>query len=236
MDYKFIDQLNEEFKNLDLKESFESLNNLRFKSMAFSTSFGQEDQVLTDFIFKNNYTINVFTLDTGRMFEETYAVYEATKKKYNRTIISFFPERQQIESLLRQKGPNSFYNSISDRKECCHIRKIEPLKQALEGADLWITGLRSGQSSNRNNFQLFEMDKFFDVVKFNPLLHWTLDEVTNYLDTFRVPQNTLHNKGFTSIGCAPCTRAVRPGEDIRAGRWWWETSKKECGLHQVQKN
>lgn len=235
MDQKFINQLNEQFKDLNLKKSFDLLGDLGFTTMAFSTSFGQEDQVLTDFIFKNDYPINVFTLDTGRIFEETYAVYEATQKKYKKPIVPFFPERKQIETLLKEKGPNSFYNSIEDRKECCNIRKIKPLKKALEGVDLWITGLRSGQSSNRNTLSLFTYDEFFGVVKFNPLLHWTLVEITHYLETNKVPQNTLHAKGYPSIGCAPCTRAISPGEDIRAGRWWWETSKKECGLHQTQK-
>lgn len=232
MDQEIVQRLNIRFENLGLKEKLDLITAYNFKKIVFSTSFGQEDQVLTDFIFKNKLNIQVFTLDTGRMFEETYAVYENTQKKYNNTITPYFPERSKIESLLSKKGPNSFYNSVNDRKECCHIRKIEPLKKALEGADLWITGLRSEQSPHRKNLNLFEYDTFFGILKFNPLLHWTLEEITDYIEAYNIPQNELHKKGYPSIGCAPCTRAISPGEDLRAGRWWWESSKKECGLHQ----
>ena len=137
-----------------------------------------------------------------------------------------------MEKLLETKGPNSFYESVENRKECCFIRKVAPLTKALKGNQIWITGLRAEQSENRNDLDLFEYDAKFDIIKFNPLLKWTLQEVSAYLEKNNVPQNALHKHGFVSIGCAPCTRAITPDEDIRAGRWWWESSHKECGLHQ----
>jgi phosphoadenosine phosphosulfate reductase len=201
-------------------------------SVCFSTSFGQEDQVITDIIAKNNFAISIFTLDTGRLFQETYDVFEKTLIKYNKKIGVYFPDATAVENMLKEKGPNSFYESIDNRKECCAIRKVAPLKKALLGNNVWITGLRAEQSYSRNDMQVFEYDSTFDIIKYNPLLKWTFDEVENYLTENAVPQNVLHKKGFISIGCAPCTRAIAAGEDIRAGRWWWETSHKECGLHQ----
>ena len=201
----------------------------------FSTSFGQEDQVITDFIAKSNTDITIFTLDTGRLFQETYDVFHKTLKKYKKPIEVFFPEAASVENLLKEKGPNSFYDSVENRKECCFIRKVVPLRKALAGNAVWITGLRAEQSENRNDLQLFEYDGGFDIIKFNPLLKWTLQEVEDYLQKNNVPQNALHKKGFVSIGCAPCTRAIFPGEDIRAGRWYWESSHKECGLHSAKK-
>ena len=198
----------------------------------FSTSFGQEDQVITDFIAKSNTDITVFTLDTGRLFQDTYDVFHKTLKKYKKEIKVYFPEASAVEKLLETKGPNSFYESVENRKECCFIRKVAPLTKALKGNAIWITGLRAEQSENRNNLDLFEYDAHFDIIKFNPLLKWTLEEVQKYIDDNNVPQNELHKQGFVSIGCAPCTRAIAEGEDIRAGRWWWESSHKECGLHQ----
>jgi phosphoadenosine phosphosulfate reductase len=200
--------------------------------VVFSTSFGQEDQVITALIGKNNLPITIFTLDTGRLFQETYDVFHKTLKKYQIDIKTYFPETSAVEELLNQKGPNSFYESVENRKECCFIRKVAPLTKALKGNSIWITGLRAEQSENRNDLDLFEYDEKFDIIKFNPLLKWTLEEVQKYLDDNNVPQNALHKQGFVSIGCAPCTRAIVPGEDIRAGRWWWESSHKECGLHQ----
>ncbi len=200
--------------------------------VCFSTSFGQEDQVITDIIAKNNFAISIFTLDTGRLFQETYDVFEKTLVKYNTKIDVHFPNATDVENMLNEKGPNSFYALVENRKECCTIRKVAPLKKALQGNSIWITGLRAEQSDNRNDLQAFEYDEKFDIIKYNPLLKWTLDEVEHYLQENKVPQNSLHKKGFISIGCAPCTRAIEAGEDIRAGRWWWETSHKECGLHQ----
>ncbi|RVT73132.1 phosphoadenylyl-sulfate reductase [Flavobacterium sufflavum] len=199
--------------------------------VVFSTSFGQEDQVITDLINKSNAAVTIFTLDTGRLFQETYDVFHRTQKKYKTAIKVYFPEAKAVEELLEKKGPNSFFESVENRKECCFIRKVVPLKKALAGNKIWITGLRAEQSENRSDLHLFEYDANFDIVKFNPLLRWTLEEVQKYIDDHNVPQNSLHKKGFVSIGCAPCTRAIVEGEDIRAGRWYWEQSHKECGLH-----
>ena len=231
MENNSIEKLNQQFASLSLEKAFETLSTLGFKNIAFSTSLGQEDQVLTDVIFKNNHPIKVFTLDTGRLFEQTYDVLDKTQKKYNKSISSFAPDNNELEALLDSKGPYSFYDSIENRKECCSIRKINPLQKALKGVDLWITGLRASQSNSRSTLSFFSYDDAFGLPKFNPLVNWTLEEVENYLEQNNVPQNSLHKKGFVSIGCEPCTRAVKPGEDIRSGRWWWEESKKECGLH-----
>jgi phosphoadenosine phosphosulfate reductase len=236
MENNSIEKLNQQFASLSLEEAFETLSTLGFKNIAFSTSLGQEDQVLTDVIFKNNHPIKVFTLDTGRLFEQTYDVLDKTQKKYKKSISSFAPNNNELETLLDSKGPYSFYDSIENRKECCSIRKINPLQKALKGVDLWITGLRASQSNSRSTLSFFSYDDAFGLPKFNPLVNWTLEEVENYLEQNNVPQNSLHKKGFVSIGCEPCTRAVKPGEEIRSGRWWWEESKKECGLHLNHKS
>ena len=236
MENNSIEKLNQQFASLSLEEAFETLSTLRFKNIVFSTSLGQEDQVMTDVIFKNNHPIKVFTLDTGRLFEQTYDVLDKTQKKYKKSISSFAPDNNELETLLDLKGPYSFYDSIENRKECCSIRKINPLQKALKGIDLWITGLRASQSNSRSTLSFFSYDDAFGLPKFNPLVNWTLEEVENYLEQNNVPQNSLHKKGFVSIGCEPCTRAVKPGEDIRSGRWWWEESKKECGLHLNHKS
>jgi phosphoadenosine phosphosulfate reductase len=215
-----------------IEETLQFLINENKQGICFSTSFGQEDQVITDIIAKNNLPISIFTLDTGRLFQETYDVFEKTIFKYNKKIDVHFPNATDVENMINEKGPNSFYDSVENRKECCAIRKVMPLKKALQGNRIWITGLRAEQSENRNDLQAFEFDEKFDIIKYNPLLKWSLEEVENYLEKNKVPQNILHKKGFVSIGCAPCTRAIAAGEDIRAGRWWWETSQKECGLHQ----
>ena len=236
MENNSIEKLNQQFASLSLEKAFETLSTLGFKNIAFSTSLGQEDQVLTDVIFKNNHPIKVFTLDTGRLFEKAYDVLDKTQKKYNKSIFSFAPDNNELEILLDSKGPYSFYDSIENRKECCSIRKINPLLKALKGVDLWITGLRASQSNSRSTLSFFSYDDAYGLPKFNPLVNWTLEEVENYLEQNNVPQNSLHKKGFVSIGCEPCTRAVKPGEDIRSGRWWWEESKKECGLHLNHKS
>lgn len=219
-------------KDFSIEETLAFLAKEYPNQVVFSTSFGQEDQVITDFIGQNQLPITVFTLDTGRLFQETYDVFHKTLKKYKTEIKTFFPDTTAVEALLNQKGPNSFYDSVENRKECCFIRKVAPLTKALKGNAIWITGLRAEQSENRSDLNFFEYDAHFDIIKFNPLLKWTLQEVEAYLEKNNVPQNTLHKKGFVSIGCAPCTRAILPGEDIRAGRWSWESSHKECGLHQ----
>jgi phosphoadenosine phosphosulfate reductase len=218
-------------KDFSIEETLAFLSEEYPNQVVFSTSFGQEDQVITDFMGQNQLPITVFTLDTGRLFQETYDVFHKTVKKYKTEIKTYFPDTAAVETLLNQKGPNSFYDSVENRKECCFIRKVAPLTKALKGNAIWITGLRAEQSENRSDLNFFEYDAHFDIIKFNPLLKWTLQEIEEYLEKNNVPQNTLHKKGFVSIGCAPCTRAILPGEDIRAGRWSWESSHKECGLH-----
>lgn len=227
-----VEELIQRTENLSIEETLAFLANEFSEKVVFSTSFGQEDQVITALIATNELPIKIFTLDTGRLFQETYDVFHKTLKKYKVNIQTFYPETSQVENLLNTKGPNSFYESVENRKECCFIRKVVPLKKGLAGNKVWITGLRAEQSENRNDLALFEYDAHFDIIKFNPLLKWTLAEVQKYIDDNNVPQNSLHKKGFISIGCAPCTRAIVEGEDIRAGRWSWESSHKECGLHQ----
>jgi len=226
---KSLNELLEATTSLDRLFSF--LIEQQLGQIVFSTSLGQEDQVLTHHIDKHTLPISVFTLDTGRLFQETYDVLASTQQKFNLPFEVYTPNHQAVAELVTKKGANSFYKSVENRKECCAVRKIEPLKRALNGKDVWVTGLRQGQSQSRSGLAFFEYDEAFNIIKFNPLLHWSLEDITNYLNQNKVPQNTLHKKGFVSIGCAPCTRAITPGEDIRAGRWWWETSKKECGLH-----
>lgn len=201
--------------------------------VVFSSSLGQEDQVLTDVIFKNNIPVEIFTIDTGRLFNETYELLDKTTARYKKPIKVYFPEAKDVEEFVAAKGINSFYESVENRKECCHIRKVIPLNRALKGAAVWITGLRAEQSNNRKEMPMIEWSEEKQLYKFNPLIRWTYDEVMNYIKEYYVPYNTLHDKGFISIGCAPCTRAIEPGEDARAGRWWWETSQKECGLHST---
>lgn len=199
--------------------------------VVFSTSFGKEDQVITHFIAANKIPIKLFTLDTGRLFEETYEVFHRTILKYKINIQTFFPDKNEVEKLISEKGPYSFYDSVENRKQCCFIRKIEPLKRALKGQEIWVTGLRREQSENRADMKMVEWDSSNQIIKVHPIFEWTEKEVDDYNDLNNVPVNALHKKGFPSIGCSPCTRAIQPGEDFRAGRWWWEASKKECGLH-----
>ena len=200
--------------------------------VTFSTSFGWEDQVVTDLIFKNNIPIEVFTLETGRLFPETYYVWNRTLEIYKRPIKAYLPQTETLQQMLQEKGPNSFYESVENRKTCCQIRKIEPLKRALKGMKIWVTGIRAEQSANRLDMSNLEWDEQNQLLKYHPLFDWSLDQVKAYVKEHHIVYNTLHDKGFPSIGCAPCTRAVSEGEDFRAGRWWWEDqSKKECGLH-----
>jgi phosphoadenosine phosphosulfate reductase len=198
----------------------------------FSTSFSYEDQVITDMLKKVQLPVEIFTLDTGRLFPETYSTWVQTLEKYNNKIIAYYPDATALQEFVKEKGPNSFYESVENRKACCHIRKVEPMQRALRGKKLWITGIRSEHSPNRHDMAPVEWDSVNGVIKYHPLLHWTTAQVKEYIGENNVPYNPLHDKGFVSIGCAPCTRAIRPGEDFRAGRWWWEEStKKECGLH-----
>ncbi len=199
--------------------------------VTFSTSFGKEDQVITHLIAKNDLPISIFTLDTGRLFEETYATFDRTIKKYKLNIQVSSPQTTEVENLMTKKGPYSFYDSVENRKECCSIRKIEPLKRALKGFDIWITGLRSEQSANRSEMEMVEWDESNQIIKIHPLLNWNSEKLNQFINTNNIPINPLHAKGYPSIGCNSCTRAIIEGEDERAGRWWWENTKKECGLH-----
>lgn len=199
--------------------------------VVFSSSLGQEDQVLTDIIFRNDLPVKVFTIDTGRLFNETYELLERTNARYRKPIQVYFPGSADVEDFVVSKGINAFYESVENRKACCHIRKVKPLNRALAGAKVWVTGLRAGQSANRKEMPVVEWDSERNLYKYNPLIRWSYEAMLQYIAEFNVPYNRLHDKGFISIGCAPCTRAIEPGEDARAGRWWWEASKKECGLH-----
>ncbi len=204
--------------------------------IVFSTSFGWEDQAITHMIFTNNLPIKIFTLETGRLFPETYYVWNRTMEMYGKPIHAYYPNNELLEQMVNAKGPSSFYESVENRKECCGIRKVEPLKRALAGNKLWVTGIRAEQSADRQLMTNPEWDEQNNLIKFHPIYEWTLDQVKEYIRINNIPYNTLHDRGFPSIGCQPCTRAVQPGEDFRAGRWWWEDqSKKECGLHEVTK-
>jgi len=198
---------------------------------AFACSFGAEDMVVLDAIAKNARRIEVFTLDTGRLPEETHALLETVRNKYPIAIRTYFPDAIAVQTWVEQNGPNGFYRSVAQRQQCCHIRKVEPLKRALVGKKSWITGLRREQSAARQTLELEAWDEANGLLKINPLLDWTTEDVWAYIRTNDVPYNALHDRAYPSIGCAPCTRAVHPGEDSRAGRWWWESSSKECGLH-----
>ena len=201
------------------------------KKMVFSTSFGQEDQAITFAIATQKLPIEIFTLDTGRQFQESYELIDLTVKKFDFNLKTYVPNTASVEALVAEKGFNSFYTSVENRKECCFIRKIEPLNRALQGADVWITGLRAEQSENRADMPMIEWDTQKNLYKINPLMDWSFEKLETYLAEHKIPQNPLHKKGFISIGCAPCTRAIAEGEHPRAGRWWWESSQKECGLH-----
>ncbi|HAD34454.1 MAG TPA: phosphoadenylyl-sulfate reductase [Chitinophagaceae bacterium] len=214
------------------QEVLRIVSQLTSESVVFSTSLGYEDQVITHLIFTNQLPISVFTLDTGRLFPETYSVLNSTLERYKKPIQVFYPHTSSVEQLLTDKGPFSFYESVDNRKECCFIRKVEPLKRALKGHTIWITGIRADQSGNRSDMPMVEWDETNQIIKIHPLLHWSLKDVKKFIGQFNIPYNPLHDKGFVSIGCQPCTRAIKDGEDFRAGRWWWEdASKKECGLH-----
>jgi phosphoadenosine phosphosulfate reductase len=197
-----------------------------------TTSFSLEDQILLHLIAERRLPVRVATLDTGRLFAETYATWTATRERYPVTIETFAPERAALEALVTDQGPNGFYASVANRQACCHVRKVVPLTRALAGARLWITGIRRDQSPAREGLSSLEWDEARGLVKYHPLFDLTWDEARAYAAAHAIPVNPLHDRGFPSIGCAPCTRAIAPGESFRAGRWWWESDeKKECGLH-----
>ena len=200
--------------------------------ITLASSLGMEDQVLTDMLCKLTKSPDIFVLDTGRLHQETYDILQLSMAKYGIAYRVFYPDTADVQSMVSQHGPNLFYDSVENRKHCCHIRKVEPLKRALAGYKVWITGQRRDQGITRTDLQPIEWDDAHQMIKLNPLAHWTLQETENYVTVHDVPVNFLHKHGYPSIGCEPCTRAIKPGEDLRAGRWWWENAdQKECGLH-----
>lgn len=207
----------------------------RHPNVMLANSLGAEDMVLMDMVCKDNLPIGIFTLDTGRLNEETYAVLALAQKHYDRDIEIMSPDYNLLQPWVREHGINGFYDSVENRKACCNIRKLEPLSRVLKGKDAWITGLRAAQSITRQNMDWEEFDTLNNLPKFNPLIEWSEKEIWAYIDLNQVPYNALHDRFYPSIGCAPCTRAITPGEDIRAGRWWWENPEtKECGLHKAK--
>ena len=230
---QLVSEYQERFKGAGAMEILQFFLEEYAGRIGFSSSLGAEDQVITQMMASIDKNSRIFTLDTGRMFPEVYDLIDVTSRRYGVTIEVFFPDARQVEEMVKSKGVNLFYESVENRKLCCQVRKIEPLKRALEGLDVWISGLRREQSITRNNLSVVEYDRLHHKIKVNPLLDWDVNKVWNYIHELDIPYNPLHDKGFPSIGCLPCTRAVRPGEDIRAGRWWWENPEmKECGLHK----
>ncbi|MGO1245150.1 MAG: phosphoadenylyl-sulfate reductase [Sphingobacterium sp.] len=231
-----ITQIKKDIAGLDAIDIIRYIEDKFGTEAVFSTSFGIEDQVVTHLLAQAGSKASIFTLETGRLFPETYYVWNRTLEKYKLPIRAYYPNTTAVEEMVNKKGPSSFYESIDNRKECCYIRKIEPLHRAIKGFKVWITGIRADQSANREDMEAVEWDEVNNIIKIHPIFNWTLPEVDVFLNSNGIPYNPLHDKGFPSIGCQPCTRAVQPGEDFRSGRWWWEDkSKKECGLHITTK-
>jgi phosphoadenosine phosphosulfate reductase len=220
--------------NPDLGSALYQLSRHINDKIVFSTSFGIEDQVIAHAIFSQQLkNIAVFTLDTGRLFPETYDVWDKTVLRYKAEIKAYYPNATDLENFIDHNGINAFYNSQKLRKECCFLRKVNPLKRALKDAKIWITGVRAEQSESRNELSVIQWDEQYQLYKYNPLLYWSAEDVAKYVKQHGINYNHLHDQGFVSIGCAPCTRAIKAGESFRDGRWWWEdSSKKECGLHK----
>lgn len=226
-------KLTERFESRTAEEILSWALDIFKEKIALANSFGAEDVVLTDILVKIDPKVKIFTLDTGRLPQETYDVWERIESRYKIQIKPYFPDAQAVEVMVKEHGPNLFYKSVKLRKLCCRVRKIEPLKRALSGLDAWICGLRKEQSVTRNDVKKVELDEVHNnILKLNPLADWTSRQVWNYIMENNVPYNKLHDRNYPSIGCAPCTKAIKQGEDIRAGRWWWENPEnKECGLH-----
>jgi len=205
-----------------------------FSPAVFASSLAAEDMVLTDLILKGGYDIGIFSLETGRLHQETLAMLDKVQQHYGYQIAVFKPQQEAVDAYVAQHGLNAFYDSVEMRKECCRIRKVEPLGRALLGKKAWVTGQRRAQAATRGSLMVEEDDAAHFMTKFNPLADWSEEDVWHYLRENEVPYNALHDQGYPSIGCEPCTRAIQPGEDVRAGRWWWENPEsKECGLHVV---
>jgi phosphoadenosine phosphosulfate reductase len=230
------EEYNEVFAGLSAREILQYVLQRHGSKAVFSSSLGAEDQVITHLMMQIDKSSRVFTLDTGRLFQETYELIEKTEARYGMRMEVYFPDQNAVEEMVSTRGINLFYHSIENRKLCCEIRKIMPLRRALKDNEVWITGLRREQSPTRTDMKHAEWDAEMQIIKVNPLLDWTQDQVWQFVHEHKIPFNPLHNKGFPSIGCQPCTRAILPGEDIRAGRWWWENPEtKECGLHGKKK-
>jgi phosphoadenosine phosphosulfate reductase len=203
-----------------------------YGKVVYANSLGAESMVLTDLIWSQVPQIEVFSIDTGRLHEETYSLLERLERRYQRRIRLYYPDPTALEAYTAENGINGFYNGLAERQSCCHIRKVEPFKRAIAGAGAWVTGVRHEQSASRALAQAVDFDKANDMFKISPILDWSNEDVWAYIRANKLPYNPLHDKGFPSIGCSPCTRAVEPGEDSRSGRWWWENAdSKECGLH-----
>jgi len=229
---EFIEKQKQSLEGKTPLEIIQTVVNEFPEESVFSTSFGLEDQVISDIILSNKLPVEIFTLDTGRHFAQTYQVHERVNDKYNTHIKTYYPDTAEIENFMNSNGPDAFYISPELRKQCCFIRKVQPLKRALNGKKIWFTGIRKEQSEERASTPVIEYDSGHNIIKVHPLIDWKIDEVWQHIKKNNVPYNALHNKGFTSIGCAPCTRAIAEGEDERTGRWWWENEDlKECGLH-----
>lgn len=228
-----VKELNERLNGCSAQEILKYFIEEYEGKVALGSSLGSEDQVLTDMIAKIDKSTKIFTLDTGRVFPETYQTLDETNKKYGINVEVYFPNSEKVERMVNEKGINLFYESIENRKMCCDVRKIEPLRRAMTDVDVWVTGIRKEQSITRILTEAVEYDQFTGKIKINPLLEWTEDDLWKYIKENDVPFNKLHDQGFPSIGCQPCTRAIEEGEDVRAGRWWWEApEQKECGLHK----
>lgn len=228
-----IDEWNHSLKGKSAQEVIAYFLDYFGEKILLSTSLGLEDQVLTEMVLGHNPRVEVFTLDTGRLFPETYDLIARTNKHFGIRMKTYFPDAQKVEDMVASKGINLFYDAVENRKMCCGIRKVAQLPRAFQGMDAWICGLRKDQSVSRFFNKMVEWDDNNGLVKINPLINWTEKEVWDYIKKHKIPYNLLHDRGFPSIGCEPCTRAIEPGEDLRAGRWWWENElHKECGLHK----
>jgi phosphoadenosine phosphosulfate reductase len=228
-----IEKLNKDWSVLKPEEILIQASAEFGEELLFASSMGAEDQVMTQLIFNNNLPVQVITLDTGRIFPETYDLIHRTNSRYGNIVKVVFPEAKDVEEMVNSKGIDLFYESIENRKLCCGIRKINPLQRVLSGKRAWITGLRRAQSLTRGEMKLVEWDASFNLIKINPLINWSEEDIWKEVNEHNIPFSVLHKHGFPSIGCQPCTRAIEPGENIRSGRWWWENpDTKECGLHK----
>jgi phosphoadenosine phosphosulfate reductase len=233
MDQKIISQLNQQYADQQPEALLVRMLELFPGKIALSSSLSAEDQVLTHLLMNIDPNASIFTLDTGRLFPETYDLIAQTNARYHTKITIHFPDRELVEDMVNEKGINLFFDSVDNRKRCCFVRKVVPLQRAFRGLDAWICGLRREQSVTRTGGELVEWDDANSLVKVNPLINWTEEQVWAFIQKHKIPYNALHDKGFPSIGCQPCTRAVTKGEDFRAGRWWWENPEsRECGLHK----